>query len=737
MNKNTLLLLVTFIQWSICYSWDSFSSGGIRYPDNRRNDVSTPQITKKVHRIFTKISQISDIKQAKDIIDKYGYDDGISEQYNLDHNIDYNASNIFNKRVKKRHLYEYNAIKGDVSGFDNNSTLEAVGKNSKYIHKWKEIYERVEINMYNKWNKSAVIARIRKYGHQDEEMQKKQYYKSQFAAIFQSFIENSTNKANTHREKHVYHFKGNQYRLRMEEVEKKNKRRKKREQLAHGLNGALIGAITHICNHNEHLMEDDLSNSVEGMLENRQNFHLNSTEISLLDNLNKMLEDKSTSIDTKVYKRYHHYIYKDIPLRYNNMSHMQYDIDRFTSLQPQSAPLIQNLRFKRILTKISSRNRNFKSSLPGGSNNWQAFILHGIDPKSKGKVKMPKLRDTSKGCNPKVKQSLEHMYKTGYITNKDILSKMREMFNLGTGIGEYRDNWVKENGGCKFVLEHQDYFYCGRNDFIKPGEGDFRGPDGTPCAPIPPTLDRRIGNFFRRITQKPEMKERWPKYVKACKTVSAALSQYDVDCQQLKSRDEVAHRERCLYPSIDCLGKKGGNGWTVHQNIFWELMHLRHQHRAICPVIFKPNMMDTNGRFEAERACSEDLCSMCLKNVLKCASQATTGGSVFKPMETVWNAREQAITTAKGYRAGSGCGANPANGGKNKCKELYKGAERRQEQMKGYRIKADNQFNAYWKKFSKDGQHSPICEGMKHIMCTHVMKVCPLGGFMAKRIHSK
>ena len=131
-----------------------------------------------------------------------------------------------------------------------------------------------------------------------------------------------------------------------------------------------------------------------------------------------------------------------------------------------------------------------------------------------------------------------------------------------------------------------------------------------------------------------------------CITTGAGRSKFERSCDDVekkfqeleKSKDVVLLKgktmafniERCYYPSIDTMGPS--NGFLsktflgsdfitggMKQNFWWFVMHKRGKYRAICPVMFKKFI-----GFEAQRSCSEKICSDCLNHVVGCKSIKAT-----------------------------------------------------------------------------------------------------------------
>ena len=440
----------------------------------------------------------------------------------------------------------------------------------------------------------------------------------------------------------------NAFRRQNEEESKKGNRRNIRIALIDKMKRSLLDEIDQMLDHVEVLPLPHPESIVRGMLDNPDEFDLSENESEKLEENMKTIKNKTLTIDPQVYQMHHHVIYDDFPLRYDNYSHFMDHRERFFALHAQDAS---------SSAKQSRFRRTFSRILRGQGNRQTCRGGCKYSPGA-AKAKLPDGSINYEAFLYHGKKPLKSLKDTSRGCNKGILDNMKKSYNTG----------AKTVGMTA---------------------------KGTAC---PDLLANPTGVHSSRLEY--------------CKTLKKGIDQWNIDCEKLKDLDHAANLERCLYPSIDALGPKGGNGWKPEQSIGWELMHTRHAHRAVCPVIFKPMLVDENGRWEASRTCSEQMCEFCLKKVMKCSSMSIAEGvKMFKQIYQNYISLFMQGQTSKAYRGEPIFSSNmPA-------------------QAMDWMKKSENQFNKYWKDFS-NGQGSALCETMKHVMCTHVMKVCPLVSFL-------
>ena len=176
----------------------------------------------------------------------------------------------------------------------------------------------------------------------------------------------------------------------------------------------------------------------------------------------------------------------------------------------------------------------------------------------------------------------------------------------------------------------------------------------------------------------------------------------------LKSKTQAWNQERCYYPSIDVLGKKTGFFFGflgaefitggIKENYWWNLMHQRGKYRAICPIVWKKFI-----GYEADRDCSEKICTDCLAHAMKCSRIDV---NVIKSLS-----RDQ----------------------------IKKQCATAQQQMNGYHCHAikgiDQQAGKASTQQVKDIVYShkaPVCNIVKAWTCSSHMKACPMGGYLSK-----
>ena len=572
-------------------------------------------------------------------------------------NFDYNPRNIYNLPSEEQEV--------DEPPIPNET--EANYTRNIYSDKWIEIFKSLDDQENKKWTRENKLRFIRAFGHESEQSEKKKFYTERFTRTFNEFVHKSTDVQTSLRSTKSNRFR-NAFRRQNEEENKKGNRRDIKIALIDNMKRSLFAAIDEMLDHVEVLHFPHPESIVRGMLNYPDEFHLSEDEVKKLEKAIKAIKAKTLTIDPHVYEIYHHEIYRDFPLWYDNYSHFMDHRDRFFSLRAQNAAAssTQQSRFQRIFSRISlygqkslksrtgcrgARTCRYsagaaKGVLPDGSINYQAWMHHKHNP-------IKKLKDTSRGCN------------------KKRLALFEKVYSQGTNCGR---------GGCAGIIGQLT-----KGNKIAPCKNIMSNPSGKPSV-----------------------------YAENCAALKHAITQWEIDCQKMKDLDHAANLERCKYPSIDALGPKGGKGWPKEQSIGWELMHSRHAHRAVCPAIFKDKLVDENGRWEASRTCTQQMCEMCLKKVLKCDMSIAEGQKVF---QTIYGAYagmfEIMFMNSKRLRGipDSQISNMP-------------------QQVREWMPKSEDQFNSRWKQFSKDGQGSPLCETLKHIMCTHVMKVCPLVSFL-------
>jgi hypothetical protein len=225
----------------------------------------------------------------------------------------------------------------------------------------------------------------------------------------------------------------------------------------------------------------------------------------------------------------------------------------------------------------------------------------------------------------------------------------------------------------------------------------------------------------RLMTSDPSKYQAQNQKYQRCKTYKSKLDVCEMNNKALLDMNHIANLERCQYPSIDCLGPNPRQ-YELYEKMWYDLMHLRGEHRAICPIVFKPKLEFPTGKWEASRECSKKLCIMCYKDpIIKCKMKLNAGAKIYKPISELFDA---IITTD----ARSSITGNNEND-----RHVYRNAAREIEQNNNRLHKP--QFEAWEKGFNANfnGNTNSLCWFSKYFLCTHIMRLCPLGDWIARK----
>jgi hypothetical protein len=227
----------------------------------------------------------------------------------------------------------------------------------------------------------------------------------------------------------------------------------------------------------------------------------------------------------------------------------------------------------------------------------------------------------------------------------------------------------------------------------------------------------------RLITSDPSKYQTQSQKYQRCRTYKSKLDVCEMNHKALLEMNHIANLERCQYPSIDCLGVNQKN-YQLYERIWYELMHQRGEHRAICPVVFKPKLQFPTGKWEASRACSQTLCTMCWQQpILKCKMDLNAGAKIYQPISALFDA----VITNDAALSMTGNNAADRHTMRNANSEVRKNNNRlHMPQFEAWEKGFDANFN---------NNKNSLCWFSKYFMCTHIMRVCPLGDWIARKAY--